>query len=82
VSGVTTCAINGDGTLSSCAESPGTGTAGIAVSASHAYIGTATNAVTVCAIGSSGSLNGCADTANVSGRASHLVFIFKTYFRG
>jgi hypothetical protein len=62
--GVTTCAINGDGTLSSCAESPGTGTAGIAVSAGHAYIGTAANTVTVCAIGSSGSLTGCTGTSS------------------
>jgi hypothetical protein len=62
--GVTTCTINGNGTLSACSGSAGTGTAGIAVSAGHAYIGTASNTITVCAIGLSGSLTGCTGTSS------------------
>ena len=56
--GVTTCIINGDGTLSPCAQSPGTG-AGIAASSGYAYISLDLATVNVCAIGVSGSLFGC-----------------------
>jgi hypothetical protein len=61
--GVTTCAINTtDGTLFGCTQSSGTGTAGIATSSGHAYIGAGANTVNVCAIGIAGSLSGCAST--------------------
>jgi hypothetical protein len=60
--GVTTCAINVDGTLSGCTESSGTGTAGIAANPSYAYIGVDSATVDVCAIGIAGSLSNCAGT--------------------
>jgi hypothetical protein len=59
--GVTTCAINGDGTLSTCTQSPGTA-AGVAASSGYAYIGVDSTTVDVCAIGLSGSLSGCTAT--------------------
>jgi hypothetical protein len=62
--GVTTCAINADGTLSGCSESLGSGTAGVAVNSSYAYIGAGANTVDVCAVGVSGSLSGCAGTGS------------------
>ncbi len=62
--GVTTCAINADGTLSGCSESSGSGTAGVAVNSSYAYIGAGANTVDVCAVGVSGSLSGCAGTGS------------------
>jgi hypothetical protein len=62
--GVTICAINGNGTLSSCAPSPGSVTTGVAASSSYAYIGTGPNTVDVCAIGVSGSLSGCTNTGS------------------
>jgi len=62
--GVTTCTINVDGTLSSCSESSGTGTAGIAANSSYAYIGVDSTTVDVCAVGVSGSLSGCAGTGS------------------
>jgi hypothetical protein len=62
--GVTSCTIGGDGTLSNCVEGPGTGTTGIAVSSSYAYIGATATSVEICPIISlSGSLSGtCAST--------------------
>src|SRR6202035_3727279 len=64
MSGVTTCAINVDGTLSGCTPSSGTGTAGIATSSGYAYIGVAANTVDVCAIGVAGSLSSCTGTGS------------------
>jgi hypothetical protein len=62
--GVTSCTIGGDGTLSNCVEGAGTGTTGIAVSSSFAYIGATATSVEICPIISpSGSLSGtCAST--------------------
>jgi hypothetical protein len=63
--GITTCAIGADGTLSGCSQSTGgTGTAGIAVSASSAYIGVAAGTVNVCAVGTAGALSGCTPTGS------------------
>jgi hypothetical protein len=62
--GVTTCAINGNGTLSGCTPSPGSATSGIAVNSSYAYIGAGPNNVDVCAIGVSGGLTGCTGTGS------------------
>jgi hypothetical protein len=61
--GVTTCAINGDGTLSTCTQSPGTA-AGVAASSGYAYIGVGSTTVDVCAIGVSGILSGCTSTGS------------------
>jgi len=53
--GVTSCAINVDGTLSTCAPaSAGTGTTGLAISSGYAYLGAGSATVDVCAVGFSG----------------------------
>jgi hypothetical protein len=62
--GVTSCLIAADGTLSGCTQSPGTGTAGIAVGQSYAYVGVGAAAVDVCAVTGSGSLTGCVGTGS------------------
>jgi hypothetical protein len=62
--GVTTCAINVDGTLSTCVESAGSGVSGIAVSSSYAYLGVAATSIDVCAVGATGSLSGCTATGS------------------
>jgi hypothetical protein len=62
--GVTTCTIGGGGALSSCTESPGSGTAGIAVNSSFAYVGVGASAVDVCTVGALGALTGCIGTGS------------------
>jgi 6-phosphogluconolactonase (cycloisomerase 2 family) len=62
--GVTTCTIGSGGALSNCAESAGSGTAGIAVNSSYAYVGVGPNAVDVCTVGALGALTGCVGTGS------------------
>jgi hypothetical protein len=62
--GVTSCLIAVDGTLSGCTQSSGTGTAGIAVGQSYAYVGVGPTAVDMCAVSGSGSLTGCVGTGS------------------
>jgi hypothetical protein len=60
--GVTWCSILSDGSLQNCAASTGTGTFGIAVNATFAYVGTTATDVQVCGIGALGALVSCANT--------------------
>jgi hypothetical protein len=64
--GVTTCAIASDGTLSGCVANAGTGDAGIAASASYAYVGSGTNTINICPTGVSGALSGTCTVAALS----------------
>jgi hypothetical protein len=62
--GVTVCTIDGDGTLSGCAPSAAvgttvSGTSGIAVNSSVAYVGVGAGTVDVCTVGALGALTGC-----------------------
>ena len=62
--GVTTCSVSTiDGTLSSCTQSVGTGTAGIAVGPSFAYLGVLPDTIDRCAVSAGGVLSGCAVTS-------------------
>jgi hypothetical protein len=62
--GVTTCAIAVDGTLFGCSASAGSGTTGIAIGSSYAYLGAGANSVDVCTVGVTGALSGCTGTGS------------------
>ena len=64
MTGVTTCTINGDGSLSACSKNAGSGTAGIVAGASYAYVSGGGSTVNVCAIGAGGALSSCAATGS------------------
>ena len=69
--GVTMCAIGGDGTLSNCAQSSVSGSTGLAVSSSYAYIGATATVVDICPIAPSGSLSGTCATTGVNAGFSY-----------
>ncbi|MGB6308518.1 MAG: hypothetical protein WBF89_12025 [Steroidobacteraceae bacterium] len=62
--GVTTCSIGAGGALSGCTQSTGgSGTAGIAVNSTYAYVGVSASVVDGCTA-SAGGLTGCAQTGS------------------